>query len=473
MSQFLISSKYRLSLDGSTKATLNCFMLKYTDVSWTGPDDVDEAIENKKKKKRPAPTKSEVLKDAYIRQTMFDAVIKSVDRCFRRGAFNKTWILIPLNLGNFHWVFVALMNAAYLGTPQDEKLTGYFLFDSISPQQTREEDMVILHNKGVLNIIVYANLVYGHPRLTAHNIRDMLFDSTKFAKLGIPYNDTVKQDDAWNCGLFVWMNMLEFSLVHSHRYGSVKDFDIIEKPSSTGSDYLLKVGDFLKLFKDNDATTPSKVLPEQIFKTIRTQGICLFNRILTLKNSTDSFSPRFPNTTFPKYVRKNFRKFVWGIDDTDQPAIDQYTSWFTSAYAEDLAKLLRCNNLVITNTEDMFVDDNDMLGDSTSNKKASTVKFTVEQLAEAGMTEVVTILDTDDEVSREHEKSIPEPTKKLAKTVQSKLQLPTRLLRLRMGKSGLPAAAVQVSKEATFFKWKCIAYFFVTEPATNSYAGCG
>jgi len=202
-----IAHHYRLQMDGTTKATEYAMFIPILEMQWRQTQDTPPKvvkIENTRGGTLvhfdPRVQIKELSKNPIERMNIFTSTAAFVDRMHRQGYFTKPWILIPLNHIDKHWTFVAILNGAYLGTPQDATFSGYLYYDSMRPSMTRLEEMTVLHNKGVFNILVYANLVYGHPRLTGVDIRKIMFDPLQFARISVPPDDFVKQDDGSNCG---------------------------------------------------------------------------------------------------------------------------------------------------------------------------------------------------------------------------------------------------------------------------------
>lgn len=402
-----------------------------------------------------------VPSDVTHRETLFERVVARVDNTYRRGFFGKPWLLLPLNTEGYHWVFVALLNPTYLGTPQEKKFTAFCICDNLHSQRTRTEDMMLLHNRGVLNFLIYANMVYGHPCLTTQNVREMLFDPNHFARISIPKADQIAQSDGHNCGIFVWMNMLEFSQVHCRHYNSITDFDQDES-SSDGIEFTLKPGDYFKIFKNPHPSQETEIrsskkkfrdLPPLIFDAIRNQAQCLCNRILTLQTIDKNVSPRFPSTVFPSYIRQNFRKWVWDIEDSNQSGIDDYMSWMKGDQQNQaLGKLLRCNNPVVAHADMMFeeieeIEDEDI----RLFPKEELVAYSVEQLLDAGMQEVVVIDNrkapppSAPSVALEKKETSPKSVPSLAR----RPKLPTRSVRIRM--SAQQQQSEEEEKVSSFF----------------------
>lgn len=431
-------------MDGTTRAAEFCSFMPTTDTQYIAPpDSLPKVIDKGNGIFEVVKEIKNVPTERLAREHLFRMVVKSTDRCYRMGRFNKPWILVPLNTDRTHWVFVALLNVAYLGTSQQQKFSGFFVYDSLHPNSTREQDLTILHNKGILNLVIYANLVYGNPRLTTKNIRDICFDPNQFARICVPEVDTVKQVDGCNCGLFVWMNCLEFSTVHSRHYQHMKDFDQF-KTEKDGTEYHLKKGDFFKLYRNpNKAPTPNSRIPDQVFLAIRNQAQCLSNRIMTLKWKVN-LSPRTPTQSLPKYVSHNFRRHVWDIPDENQKGIDDYQNWVNKGDQAGLKKLLQCDNPVVTNADKFFiseiVDDEETEDDNW--------KVTIDEMAGAGVQEVITILEPGDDDFLESNatlNSVPKRKKQTPALGSSQEPSKTRL-RLSL-KGGTPSKTEQVRKE--------------------------
>ena len=361
-------------MDGSTKATESAMFVSTTDLHCTQTMDDPEIPRSEVKRASTNPTEA---------RHILDSTTRMVDRLFRHGYFNKPWILIPLNFINYHWAFVAILNGSYLGTDQNKTFSGYLYYDSMKPNMTRTEEIQVLHNKGVLNILVYANLVYGHPRLTGVDIRQIIFDPNSFARISVPKEDFIRQEDGSNCGFFVFLNFLEMSLVHCPVYLSKRNFK--EARDEMGIRYFLQPGDWYKLYTDvnNPRKKPAKgksnYLPSQFFETMRVQTLCLMNRILTMKKGKN-YAPRNPGdeNVVPTYIRRNFRKYVWDIDDKDQKSINNFNNWL-NGNEKDLNQLLRCKNPIVRSPELIFGDEREE-GDALP-----TIAYTVEQLEHAGM----------------------------------------------------------------------------------------
>ena len=117
---------------------------------------------------RLGPTEKEDKEKGVVQEVSVDTQFRCfkhceavVLHCNRRNVFTKPWILIPFNLSNQHWVFVALMDITYLATDQKKKFTVFMYADSMSSK----EKPVIIHRlfvlKGIYNFIIFANMLYG------------------------------------------------------------------------------------------------------------------------------------------------------------------------------------------------------------------------------------------------------------------------------------------------------------------------
>jgi len=366
-------------MDNTTKATEFCSFLEYPDTENLAQFDMGI---------RPG-AEGDIITlpdEKALKMKLFDSCEKLVMRMQKRGCFQKPWIVMPVNIVGFHWSFVGLLNCAYLGTDQEKKFSGFFYYDSLGLDQSRLEPMKMLHNKGILNLIVFANLAFGQPRLTNHDIRKLLWDPSKFARIAVPDPDKVLQTDGSNCGLHTCLCMMDVGLMHSRKYQNKADFD--EGTYRDELTYFLKQGDFHKIFKDENSRTrvvPHKgktwgALHSTFFYTMREHLTCLCNRLLTMKTGED-YQPRVPKLKFPKYIKKNFRKLVWDIDETDQPEINRYQSWY-NGNSKDLNNLLNCTNPVIRIPEETFLEDEE---DDEKSEEQSRPRFTVQQMEAAGM----------------------------------------------------------------------------------------
>jgi hypothetical protein len=237
-----------------------------------------------------------------MKNRYFEGTVKLCYRLNRRGAFKKPWIIIPLNLGGDHWIAVALLNIQHLGQAQEEKFSGFLVYDSyLYGNPSYLQDMTTLQAKGILNLIVCANKFYGRPRILDENISVLMMDPTRFAHITIPEEDYVGQQDQHNCGVFAMLAMIEMSLVHCFHYLSKADF--IQKEIGPGDvSFQLKPREWFKLYKNDNGN-----INEKLCSAFRHQTTCLWNRILTRK-SKKNISPRKPTHHHhqPNYIRENF-----------------------------------------------------------------------------------------------------------------------------------------------------------------------
>jgi len=403
--------KNRLVMDGSTKAAEFASFATTTDTAWLADDRDNNNAPPPCHRETMVTTPGgqtmtvpvEVIPKIFIRKTptnlttlkrVVEHVAKVATLMKNRGYFKKPWILFPMNLGNYHWQFVGLLNVSYLGTPQAKKFSGFFIYDGLEPKMGREKQLAILSNQGILNLIIYINLVYGHPNITGQNIREMVFNQDMFAEICVPDEDIFVQSDGFNCGIFIWLCLQQMSLSTSRQYREKKDFN--EVLSTTGDKrFYFHTGEWFKLYRD--AThTPDKAsgfpkFHKDFFSTIRAQATALFNRLLTLKvKGEKNYQPRDPppDKNFPKFVKHNFRKYVFEIPDTSQERIDDFIKHF-KGNSKRLNRLLHCRNNVISNTHEIILtDDNgDVVDDflDVVNGSSASAMFTNEQLTKAGL----------------------------------------------------------------------------------------
>jgi len=372
-------------MDGTTKAAESCMFLTTKD------------IQDLKLRKNNA--------SAERSASMFGDVQRVVNRMKRRGFFKKPWILLPLNLGNFHWVFVALLNVTYLGGDQEggdetgnkknKNFTAFFYYDSLNPEVSRDDALKAMSQYGVVNMIIYANLVFGNPRMTGADIKEKLGNPEFFPKIEVPISDFVRQEDSNNCGVFVWICLMEMSLVHCRRYLEKKDFDEQKSDDGSSSTFYLQKGDWFKLLKDPSKTNVTS-LHHSIFETIRHHALVLFNRILNVKTKKNR-SPRNPEQKLPQYVFTNLRKYVWEIKDGNRLDIDGLMSWIQGDRTAELNRLIACENPAVIAPETVYLDgametDED---DAVSEDKVPEVSD--KELVDAGMQEPIIVDDDGDD----------------------------------------------------------------------------
>jgi hypothetical protein len=381
-------------MDGTTRASEYCSFATSTDTnSLSAYRQVPASGDKDDPVKRP--TKFENHSEET---TVLNKVISLAARMNRRGFFKKPWILMPINVHDNHWVFLGLLNVAYLGTPQDKKFSGFFVYDSMRKDSTRDTNLTMLHNKGILNLIVYINLVYGSPPIQGgNNIRNMVFDPQTFSCITVPNQDFVRQGDSFNCGIFIWLCMVEVSLVHSGRYTKKEDF--AEAVSGGDLVYQLRDGEWFNLFKETTFSTekksptsdrvlrppPPPKIPLVFFDCIRKQAVCLFNRIMTFKAmGVHNYSPRYAGDhPFPKFLKAKWRRLVWQIGDDEQLEIQNYQKWLEGCQGE-LSKLLKCKNPIIANSDIAHLSDPTEEEKEEEIDKSATI-FTTTELKKAGM----------------------------------------------------------------------------------------
>jgi len=301
----------------------------------------------------------------------YQKVAGHVNKLKRQGYFKQPWILIPLNIGNWHWVFVALLNVSYLGAPQDKKMTGFFYYNGMNPDTSHEQVMERMHDNGILNLVIYANLAFGHPNLSGADIKARIVDKKFFPKIEVPIQDFVEQSDSYNCGIFVWLCMLEMSLVHCKKYQKMEDFQYKEDEDK----FFLQDGDWFKTFKDPkpaEKKQPARAkakekkpvaisLKRDFFLALREHATVLINRIIKMRTKKHH-DPWMPNQVPPyRYTIPNIVRHIWNYDDKEQAKINVLNNWiqnenFTKA---DLQLLLSSTNPVVSVPEAVFGDEKD------------------------------------------------------------------------------------------------------------------
>jgi len=208
-----------------------------------------------------------------------------------------------------------LLNICSLGSPQNEKFSGYFIYDGLATneEQGRLHELQILQEHGYLNLIVFANLVFGNPVLDSTDIREIITDPERFARITVPENDFVKQGDGYNCGIIAWMCMHEMSLCHCFKYQTMSDF--VRQEMERHPVFELQAGDWFKLYRgDTPGKKKRSTLPNNVYNTIRVQGLNLYNRIISMKSGR-IVHPLHPDKTFAGWCRNKFRTHVWDVED--------------------------------------------------------------------------------------------------------------------------------------------------------------
>ena len=388
-------------MDGSSKAAIHCCLLSVFDTTSIAINSSEEHVQRVRRHIEEHAAQPQEERDnmkAKSKEYADEVVITGVEqqrpteilffqqtcglalRLKRRGMFAKKWILMPVNLGDYHWIFVGILNMTHLGTAQDKRFTAYFIYDSLNASSHRYEDNAILNQAGILNLIIFSNLVYGNPPLQGCDIRNMLKDEDRFAKIDVHPEDYIVQEDGVNCGIFNWMCMLETALLHSGKYQKEMDF-ICTTNKHEDKVYQFQKGDWFKLYRNPNPKQQSNSLPSAIFEGFRGQAAALFGRILTMKLGKN-ISPHKPTSDFPNYIRTNFRKFVWEIPDTDQSKIDTWMMWLTGE-PHKLKQILNCKNPVITRSEQLFVPSEKVLMDDKH--IVPTPTMTMKELRHAGM----------------------------------------------------------------------------------------
>ena len=181
------------------------------------------------------------------------------------GCFNKLWILFTLNIGRQHWIFLGLLNLIFLNLDQSKHFTGYFYYDSLG-NYSQEQEMNVLNALEI--ILVYANYLYGRSTINKSvKIQEMVFDKSRFARIKVPMEDHINQDDSWNCGIYAVLAMMEMALVHCEKYQEEKGFIKVEGMDSEG-EYLLKPRNWFSLFKNPKAKKKTTTLPANLILQI-------------------------------------------------------------------------------------------------------------------------------------------------------------------------------------------------------------
>jgi hypothetical protein len=165
------------------------------------------------------------------KKATFEYTVKLVLRLKKRGYFDKPWILISVNIGNYHWIVVGLLGCSNLGKGPIQSITAYFVYDSLKEHLTRKDEITILHNTGIINFIVAANLYIDAPKLPDRvDLCQLLIDPEHgfimLQRIKIPTCYYILQKDGHNCGLYCWMCIYEMCFIHAHAYQSMDDFDV-------------------------------------------------------------------------------------------------------------------------------------------------------------------------------------------------------------------------------------------------------
>lgn len=151
-------------MDGSTKAVEHCFFASCND------------------------SEKVVAQDKAFG---FPAAQRSTLDLFNKGAFQKRWLVFPINVEQQHWVFFGVLNLLDLYKPQEEKFTAYFLYDS-GGATTHLEDMTTLVEKGVMNVLVYTVYKYAESRTGPREaIKTMLMDEKHLPKIHLNKIDQI------------------------------------------------------------------------------------------------------------------------------------------------------------------------------------------------------------------------------------------------------------------------------------------
>ena len=319
-------------MDGTSKAAENCRILPILEGQLLTMDKyIDGFFENHKMLATFKPTTQPDARSSV--STLFEETQNVVLRMFKRGFFDKPWILIPLNIDQSHWVTVALLNTCYLGTDQDKVFTGFAYIDNSDLGEIGPEVRQTLMRKGIFNAIIYANLLYGKANLRdAKNYVKLLNNPETFPQILVTPCDWFEQNDNHNCGIYVCLSVLEICTVHSFNYKRRSDFDVDEV-----GDCFFKEGDWFKLFRNHERPESDVVtsktgvtflrLPRQMFIDFQAQVKVLWCRIFAVKRGEVKSNIMFTSSGMPKHVRRNLHHFVWGYPRDDQEQIDEFFSW--------------------------------------------------------------------------------------------------------------------------------------------------
>ena len=312
-------SHERLVLDGSTRASEFCFIVDVSDV--------------------------EMLLCVNIHEVgSFPMTQKVVHRLAEWGAFLKRWLVIPVNVGLNHWVLVSILNPLSLGKAQREELTAYFLFDA-NGATTRDCDLKIMKDRGIFNLLIYANARYGSFQgKQMVNICQSLMGKLSFPKIGIHPEDDFRETENSSSCIYVVLAMIEMALVHSYRCSTQMDFDMY----IGDEDFRLRKGQMFSIFRNKKKKfMAGKVsLPMSFIHTVHAQLSELWNRIALFKGRTAFERTWTDSLNLPSYAKHSFRVEVWEIPVNCQTEIQWHIG--TSKEREQAIEfLLTCQNRTI------------------------------------------------------------------------------------------------------------------------------
>jgi len=392
----VLSDYNRLAMDGTTKAAMHCMFLTCSDQQLLRPPGAALRADWEKLKKKTTEEELDVASEkvkSYGEEvevvgrpdntqevTYFQHTASICARMKRRGFFNKPWVLTPISVDAYHWIFLGLLNVHCLGSPQEEHFSGYFIYDGFGERSSREQELMTLQQQGFLNVIVFANLVFGNPAITSTDILPLISDPERFARIRVPDADFVPQKDGCNCGIIAWMCMHEMSLCHCHNYQQMEHF--VRNETAHGPVFTFQPGDWFRLYRN---TTSSKhgadILSKGgVFTTIRAQGYYLYNRIVSMK-SGKLVQPIHPDINFPTWVRANFRRHVWQIPDNNQLGINNWLEYLKGK-KETLNQLLESRNTAVTQSEVLLDCERSVVDDL---EKVQLPELRFDTLRRAGM----------------------------------------------------------------------------------------
>ena len=185
-----------LVMDGTTMGSKNCSFVSCTEIQMLASDFV-----------------------AASGESQFHNCIEAARRLHFCGCFDKEWICFPINQNGDHWSFVAVLNMTYLKSSQDEKFTAFLYYDSTNKEMTRGNCLRILHVKGILNLILCANVLFGLPSNQPIKEMDKLLKSSKrFSRIQVYDSEYPSQKDGSNCGVYLCLCMMDTALNLSHYF---------------------------------------------------------------------------------------------------------------------------------------------------------------------------------------------------------------------------------------------------------------
>ena len=306
-------------MDGSTRASEHCFIAAARDITFLMYDNANET-------------------------GAFDITRDVVHGLAKLGAFQKRWLVLPINVGFNHWILLSILHPLSLRKPQETEFSAYFLYDSAGAT-TRETDLTTMKKRGIMNLLIYANAKYGSSDgadVGDLNIGKLLCNESLFPKIGLHPKDQFEQTDNYSCAIHAILCMIEVSLVHSHKYSTRVDF---ESESETGN-LRLKQGDMFMCYRNRKVPRSTVSLPPSFIKTTRMQITELWNRIARMKGSGVELQTLRQYVNLPGYSKHSFRTLVWQIKESDQRRISRHVKKSQNR-ARALPLLLGCKNEII------------------------------------------------------------------------------------------------------------------------------